>query len=100
MIIEISNLLLNQNFTRKLGIPDPAIALLSRAKSSVLSITSKTLSQQCRKAHRESIAKFCDIKLAQLTVQCKFLSVAQLEAKNHVWKHIMDGFLLVSSPSS
>ena len=51
MIKEIFNLLLNQNFTRKLGIPNLAIALLSRGKSSVLSITSKTLSQQCRKAH-------------------------------------------------
>ena len=74
-----------------MGIPDIASELLEKGRSSVSIINQKTLSSQCRKIYRESRVTSCDTKLAQLTVQNKFLSVTQLEAVNHVWRRIMDG---------
>ena len=93
MIKEISNLLLDREYTKGQGIPDVAVELLNKAKSSISTINSKTLSNQSRKIYRESKANTYDAKLTQLTVQNKLLSVTQLEAKNHVWKRIMSDVL-------
>ena len=46
---------------------------------------------QSRKIYKESKARTYDAKLTQLTVQNNFLLVTQLDAKNDVWKRIMDG---------
>ena len=89
--MELSTLLLDRDHNRKMGIPDIASELLEKGRSSVSIINQKTLSSQCRKIYRESRVTSCDTKLAQLTVQNKFLSVTQLEAVNHVWRRIMDG---------
>ena len=91
VIMELSTLLLDRDHNRKMGIPDIASELLEKGRSSVSIINQKTLSSQCRKIYRESRVTSCDTKLAQLTVQNKFLSVTQLEAVNHVWRRIMDG---------
>ena len=91
MIKEIFNLLLDREYTKGQGIPDAAVELLNKAKSSISTINSKTLSNQSCRINRESKAKTYDAKLTQLTIQNKFLSVTQLKAKNHVWKRIMDG---------
>ena len=86
MIKEISNLLLNRNFTKKLGIPDQAIDLHIRVKSLVIYLlpVKSSASSVEKPTESESIAKSCDTRLAQLTVQVKFLSVTELEAKDHV----------------
>ena len=86
MTNEISNLLLDREYTKGQGFPDAAFELLNKAKSSISTINSMTLSNQSRKIYRESKARTYDAKLTQLTVQDKFVSVTQLEAKNHVWK--------------
>ena len=68
MIKEISNLLLDREYTKGQGIPDVAVELLNKAKSSISTINSKTLSNQSRRIYRESKAKIYDAKLTQLTL--------------------------------
>ena len=68
MITEISELLLDQGFTRSQCIPSEVNQVLALAKNSISTITTKTLSRKCANVHRESQVKHCNDKLSELTV--------------------------------
>ena len=65
--------------------------MLVLAKSSLSTITSKSLSQSCRKVCRKWREGLWNNKLHDLTVQNKFTDITELEAQNRVWNRIRDG---------
>ena len=92
MITEISELLLDQGFTRSQRMLSEVNQVLALAKNSISTITTKTLSRKCTSVHRESRVKhWNDKKLSELTVQSKFTDITELESQNNVWKRIQKG---------
>ena len=75
MITEISELLLDQGFTRSQCIPSEVNQVLALAKNSISTITTKTLSRKCTSVHRETRVKHWNDKLSELTVQSKFTDI-------------------------
>ena len=91
MINEISELLLDQDFTRSQRIPSEVNQVLDLAKNSISTITTKTLSHKCSSVHRDGRVKHWNDKRSKLTVQCKFNAITELESRNNVWRHIQKG---------
>ena len=91
VITEISELLLDQDFTRSQCIPSEVNQVLDLAKNSISTITTKTMSRKCTSVHRDSRVKHWNDKLSELTVQCKFTAITELESQNNVWRRIQKG---------
>ena len=91
VITEISELLLDQDFTRSQCIPSEVNQVLDLAKNSISTITTKTLLRKCTSVHRDSRVKHWNDKLSELTVQCKFTAITELESQNNVWRRIQKG---------
>ena len=72
-------------------IQSSVVDLLLKARSSTTTISSKTLSNQCKSEFRKQVIEKHDKRLKELTVQNKILWVAELENSNQVWKRIMQG---------
>ena len=91
VITEISELLLDQDFTRSQCIPSEVNQVLDLAKNSISTITTKILSHNCTSVHWDSRVKHWNDKLSELTVQCKFTAITELESQNNVWRRIQKG---------
>ncbi len=91
VIKEISSLFLDKEFFKDLNIPRESNRLLDLAKSSLSSISSKSLRQSCRKVSRKWREGLWNSKLDNLTVQNKFSDITELESQNWVWNCIRDG---------
>ena len=91
LIQEILSILNDDNYTKSQRIPPRSTELLLKAKSSISTITSKTLNSQCRREFRERLVKTHGDRLMGLSVQTKILSVAELEDVNKVWKRVLQG---------
>ena len=91
LIKEISAILTDEEYCKNQRIPPSSVDLLLKAKSSISTISTKTLSSYCRKELRERVIEEHDERLKELTVQNKILEVAELERSNQVWKRILQG---------
>ena len=76
MINEISELLLDQDFT----IPSEVNQVLDLAKNCISTITTKTMLHKCTSVHRDSRVKHWNDKLSKLRVKCKFTAITELES--------------------
>ena len=81
MINEISELLLDQDFTRSQRIPSEVNQVLDLTKNSISTITTKTLSHKCTSVHRDIRIKHWNDKLSELTVQYNFTAITELVPK-------------------
>ena len=90
MIQELSDIFMDHKLCINLSIPVVATELLTKAKSSLATITSKTLSNQCHKVLLDYRMRLYNTKLSQLLVQWQFLDVTRLEETNQAWKCITD----------
>ena len=86
MITSISELLLDQGFTRSQRILSKVNQVLALAENSISTITTETLSRKCTSVHWESRVKHWNDKLSKLTVQNKITDITELESQNNVWK--------------
>ena len=68
-----------------------AMELLGKAKSSLDSITSKTLKVQCKSFFKEWSSETHKKKLEELSVQSKALEAIELENANNTWKRVQQG---------
>ena len=91
MIAELSDLMLQQEFNKSQHIPSEANQLLALARNSISSITTKILAQHCMRIHQDNCIKRWNNKLNELTIQCKFSAITELESQIHVWKCIQNG---------
>ena len=80
MITDISELLLEQEFTKNQHILPEVnqLLVLERYSRSISSITPKILACQCRKAHHDKRVKHWNDKLSMLTIQC---AITELESQ-------------------
>ena len=74
----------------KQRIHQSSVDLLLKAKSSISSTYSKSLSSHCRRELERTLKKY-DKKLRELIVQSKILDVTELKDSNQVWKRILQG---------
>ena len=81
---EILSILTDEEYGKNQNIKPSSVDLLLKARSSVLTISSKTLRNQCKIELRQQV-------IDNLTVQSKILEVAELENSDHVWKRIVQG---------
>ena len=65
MITEMSELLLDQGFTRSQHIPSEVNQVLALTKNSISTITTKTLLRKCTSVHQESRVKHWNDKLSE-----------------------------------
>jgi len=87
-IKEISSLMLDQEFSKDLNILPETNHLLVLAKSSLSTITSKSLSQSCQKVCHNWRVGLWNNKLDNLTVQNTFTDITELEDQYQVWNRI------------
>ena len=90
-IQEIVPILTDEQYCKSQKIDLTIVELVHKARSSVSTISSKSLSTYCRRDLRKLSIDRHDSKFKTLTVQRKVLEVAELESSNQVWKRIMAG---------
>lgn len=69
-------------------IPETPRRLQSLAKYSISLVTTKTLTNQCRKEFGNLRLKNWNVHLNKLVVQKKYLEAVELETENRVWNRI------------
>ena len=91
VIEEISSILTDEEYCRSQKIKSSTLDLLVKARTSISTISSKTLRNQCKSELRHQVIETHDKILQKLTVQSKILEVVQLENSNQVWRRVMMG---------
>jgi len=91
LIEEISGYFTNKSFCEALKVPSISCDILQKAKSSIASITTRSLNKECKRIHRSGICSRHEEHLKSLSVQSKFLEVTDLESQNRVWNRVMLG---------
>ena len=91
VIEDILSILTEEEYCKNQRIQPSTVDLLHKARSSITTISSKTLNNNCKREFRLHMTEKHDNRLKELTVQRKILEVAELESSNHVWRRIMDG---------
>ena len=87
---EISAILTDKEYCKNQRIRPSSVDLLLKAKSSISTISSYSLTTHCRRDNQKTIKRH-DNWLKELTVQNKILEVAELEDSNQVWKRFLQG---------
>ena len=82
---------MDQNFTRSRCTPSEASQVMNLAKNSISTIGTKILLCKCTNVYQDSGVKYRNNKLGELTVQCKFSSIPELESQNNVQKRTQMG---------
>ena len=90
-IQNLSSLTTNPCFLKRQGFSKEVGNILELARTSISSITSKTLGKVCKSTLKEKVSCNWDEKLSRLSVQSKFLDACDLEKSNRVWSRILDG---------
>ena len=91
MITEISELLLDQDFTRSQRIPSEFNQVLALAKNSYPQSPPKLCHVNAQMFIEKVVSNTANDKLSELTVQSKFTAIIELESQNNVWKRIQKG---------
>ena len=91
VIEEILSILTDEEYCKNQKIHSSDVDLLLKARSSITTISSKTLSNCCKREFTQQVIEKHDKGLKNLTMQSKILEVAELENSNQVWKRIMQG---------
>ena len=89
LIKEIVSLSSAPSFRAAVGIPESAVDVLQLAISLDSEISRKTLPRAVRCSFDHLSRYRWDEKLTGLSVQCKFMSMCELEGDNRVWHRIM-----------
>ena len=85
------SILSDEEYCKNQRIQPSSVDLIHKTRSSISTISSKTVSSHCRSEFRQCVIENYDKNLKELTVQSKVLEFAELENSNQVWKRFQQG---------
>ena len=91
VIEEILSILTDEDYCKNQKIQLSSVDLLLKARSSITTISSKTLNNYLKREFRQQVIEKHDTSLKVLSVPSKILETAELEKSNQVWKRVLQG---------